>query len=154
MAETLESEILRALRRITRAIDLHSRGLLSHYGLTTPQLSALRVIAARQPITSGQIARELHLGYATVTGILDRLERRGLIRRQRAERDRRSVLVSLTDEAARVLADAPSPVQQHFAQRLGELPQWEQTQILATLQRVAAMMECDSAEPTFTTTMD
>ena len=136
----LEDEILAALRKIGRAIDLRSRMLLHSYGLTAPQLSVLKTIARLQPVIASEIAKRVHLGQPTVTGILNRLEQRGLIERTRGARDRRSVLVSLTAAGEAILTGAPSLLQDKFRQRLAELKDWERTQILATLQRVGDMM--------------
>jgi DNA-binding MarR family transcriptional regulator len=143
---SLEDQILIALRRITRAIDLRSRMLLQDYGLTAPQLITLHAVARLQPVTAGVLARQVLLGQPTVTGILDRLEHRGLVQRTRGERDRRSVTIRLTAEGQRVLHDAPSPLQDQFQRRLGQLEQWERTQILATLQRIADMMDAAGIE--------
>ncbi len=138
---SLEDQLFVALRRITRAMDLQSRLLLQDYGLTAPQLSALWAISRLQPVPAGVVAREIHLGYSTVTGILDRLERRGWIGRARGDRDRRSVSLCLTAEGECFLAGAPKLLKSGFQQRLAGLRQWERMQIVATLQRVADMMD-------------
>jgi len=142
----LEEQVIVALRRITRAIDLHSRVLLQKNGLTIPQLSALQAIQRLQPITIGALARDIHLGSATVTGILGRLEKRGLIDRARGDRDRRSVVVQLTEDGTKLVAEAPSLLQDRFRRELAKLQEWEQTMILATLQRIASMMDAESIE--------
>jgi DNA-binding MarR family transcriptional regulator len=142
---SVEERFVRALRQINRAIDLHSRALLNQHGLTGPQLAALREIERMQPVSTGVLAHEIQLGAATLTGILDRLEERGLIRRTRHEHDRRSVLLALTEEGQRLFASAPSQLSDRFRRRLAELPEWEQTQILSTLQRIAGMMDAPPA---------
>lgn len=143
---SLEEQVIAALRRITRAIDLHSRLLLQKYGLTAPQHAALQTIQRMQPVNVGVLARQIHLSQATVTGILDRLEGRGLVMRARGSQDRRSVLVELTDAGDKLVKEAPSLLQQRFHHELSRLEQWEQTMILATLQRIAAMMDAERAE--------
>jgi DNA-binding MarR family transcriptional regulator len=143
---TLEQQVIAALRKITRAIDLHSRQLLKQCGLTSPQLSALQALQRLQPITVGALAKEIHLGQATVTGILRRLEDRGLVVRNRGNEDRRSVLVTLTERGQQVLRSSPSPLQEHFHRELTLLQEWERTQILATLQRIASMMGAGDIE--------
>ena len=143
---TLEEQVIVALRRITRAIDLHSRLLLQKHGLTSPQLAALKTVERLQPVTVGAVAEAIHLSQATVTGILDRLERRALLNRARGDRDRRSVLVQLTEEGAKLAKEAPSLLQERFHRQLTRLRQWEQTMILATLQRIASMMDAEQIE--------
>ncbi|MFN0055630.1 MAG: MarR family winged helix-turn-helix transcriptional regulator [Planctomycetales bacterium] len=143
---TLEDRLARALRQINRAVDLHSRALLQQHGLTAPQLATLLDIERMQPVSTGVLATELHMGSATLTGILDRLEERGLVCRTRHAGDRRSVLLSLTDLGTQLFASAPSQLCAAFSKRLAVLPEWEQTSILSTLQRVATMMEPCAAE--------
>jgi len=140
---SLEDQVIVALRRITRAIDLHSRGLMHQIGLTAPQLASLQAIGRMQPITVGALAKSIHLSQATLTGILTRLESRGLVSRARSGEDRRTVVVELTEEGRAVLESDPSLLRDRFRQELLKLHEWEQTQMLATLQRVASMMESE-----------
>lgn len=141
--DTLDDEdrIVAALRRIVRAIDLHSRTLADEHGLTGPQVATLRVVASRGPLPAGAIARAVHLGRPTMTGLLTRLEARGLLVRQRSTTDRRSVLVQITADGRAALQRAPSLLQDRFRQRLTRLADWERAMLLATLGRVASMMD-------------
>ena len=149
----LEDQVIVALRRITRAIDLHSRRLMQQVGLTTPQLAALQAIGRLQPITVGSLAKSIHLSQATLTGILTRLETRSLVSRVRSVSDRRTVVVELTEEGQAVLESAPSLLQDRFRRELLKLEEWEQTLMLASLQRIAAMMDAEQldAAPVLTT---
>ncbi|MEX0937228.1 MAG: MarR family transcriptional regulator [Pirellulales bacterium] len=140
---SLEDQIVVSLRRISRAIDLRSRLLLLEYGLTSPQLTTLHAVARLQPISSSTLAREIHVGQPTVTGILHRLEQRGLITRTRSDHDRRSVEITLTSEGQRMLTSAPTLLDEQFHRRLARLKDWERTQILSTLQHVADMMDAE-----------
>jgi DNA-binding MarR family transcriptional regulator len=148
MSDFVEPGILVALRRITRAMDLHSRALHQSVGLTRPQLASLLVVSQREPISTGDIAREIHLGHATVTGILDRLEQRTLVERWRSEVDRRSVLVRITSDGRKLLAVAPTPLPSNFSARLNGLPDWEKNLIVSVLQRTAAMLGEDDIAST------
>ena len=143
---SIEDQVIAALRRITRAIDLHSRGLMHAIGLTAPQLAALQAIERLQPITVGALAKSLHLSQAMLTGILTRLESRGLISRARSGTDRRTVVVELTDQGSTILESAPSLLQDCFRRELLKLQEWEQTQMLATLQRIASMMDAEEID--------
>lgn len=143
---SLQEQVVAALRRISRAIDLHSRLLLQKNGLTAPQLATLRVIQRLQPVSAGRIAKEIHLSPATVTGILGRLEKRALLTRAVGNQDRRHVVVALTPAGDKVVAEAPSLLQERFQRELSKLEQWEQTMILATLERIASMMDADQIE--------
>ncbi|MGD9390603.1 MAG: MarR family transcriptional regulator, partial [Thioalkalispiraceae bacterium] len=71
-------QVLISLRQIIRAIDLNSKRLERESGLTGPQLLVMQLIGSAGEITAGVLAREVSLSQATVTSILDRLERKGL----------------------------------------------------------------------------
>lgn len=137
-----------ALRRIIRAIDLRSRFLVTRYGLTGPQLMVLRELSAHNGVSVGELTRAIHLSQATVTGILDRLAKRGLVRRQRSDQDKRRVLVWLTEEGEHLLADAPPLLQEEFTDEFSKLEDWEQSQILSALQRIVSMMEAKHIDAT------
>ncbi len=94
-----------------------------------------------------ELARALHISQATLTGVLDRLEKRGLARRSRDGIDRRSVRVELTSEGESLLELAPSLLQDCFRKEFFKLQDWEQTQMLSTLQRVASLMEQGELPP-------
>jgi DNA-binding MarR family transcriptional regulator len=134
---------MQALRRISRAIELHSHSLASRYGLTVPQLAVLKALAGRDGLAIGEVTRAVHLSQATVTGILDRLARRGLVERRRGQADKRKVHVYLTAEGERVLAQAPPLLHESFLAAFDRLHEWEQTQILSSLQRIVALMEAE-----------
>ncbi len=142
----VEDQIVVAIRRIVRALELHSRRLVEEYGLTGPQLAVLQAAAGMEEPSTTSLARALHLSSPTVTGILDRLAKRGLIERLRDVRDRRSVLVRLTPQGHDMLAAAPSLLQERFRAELSALQDWEQSMILATLQRIAAMMDAEGLD--------
>jgi DNA-binding MarR family transcriptional regulator len=137
----VEEHIVAAIRRIMRAVDLYSRYLETAYGLTGPQLATLREAARLHGASASVLARAVNLSQPTLTGILDRLERRGLVTRSRSGTDRRSVVITATNAGHAMLATAPPLLQDHFRQELAKLQEWEQTAMLATLQRVAAMMD-------------
>jgi DNA-binding MarR family transcriptional regulator len=143
---TTEDQILASLRRIARCIDLHSRRLTEEIGLTGPQLAVLREANRSRPLCIGELARASHLSQPTVTGILDRLEKRGLVERVRAQHDRRTVNVNATPAGQELLDRAPSLLQDRFRRKLRKLEDWEQTQMLALLQRIASMMEGETPD--------
>lgn len=153
LSEEIADQILIALRRIIRATDLHSRRLLREFGLTGPQLVVLRQLADGSARSGSQLARAVSLSLATTVGIVARLETRGFVRRQRSRSDRRQKLVTATPAGLRLLESAPPPLQVRFTRELSSLEDWEQTQMLAVLQRIVSMMEAEEldASPILTT---
>ncbi len=133
--------VLVALRRVIRATDLHSKHLAKTTGLTAPQILLLQTIRDQGEVTIGEIANSMSLSQATVTTIIDRLEKRGLVYRERSKEDKRKVHAHLTDEAMETLKSAPIPLQDQFARQYADLQEWEQTMIISSLQRVAQMMD-------------
>lgn len=146
MGNSVEERVLRSLRRISRAVDLHSRRLASTHRLTTPQLLSLRHIRAEGSTTPSRLARAISLSQATVTGILDRLEGRGLIGRSRNPSDKRQVLVELTEAGREAVDAAPLPLHERFAERLAKLPEAEQRDIEEVLERIVSMMEAEDID--------
>jgi len=136
-------QVLTSLRRVIRATDLHSKRLAKETGLTAPQILLLQAIRRLEGAAIGQLANEVSLSQATVTTILDRLEKRGYIERARSTVDKRKVHVHLTDEGIEVLRDAPTPLQEQFARQFNDLQEWEQTMLITALQRVAQMMDAE-----------
>ncbi len=142
----IEDQIVASIRRIIRAIDLQSRRLQEQYALTGPQLATLREVHRLGEVTVSALARAIHLGQPTVSGILTRLERRGLVVRARSEADRRSVVIRVTDAGENVLAEAPSLLQERFRAELRRLEDWEQHWMLSALQRIAMMMDAEGID--------
>ncbi len=133
-------KVLLVLRQIVRAIDVRSRRLVHEYGLTGPQLVVLRALALHDAVSPGDLAESVNLSHGTVTGILDRLEKRGLIRRTRSDADRRRVKVSLDPAGQSVISNAPPMMHEQFIEQFVKLADWEQTLILSSMQRLASMM--------------
>lgn len=143
-ASSYDLRILRALRRITRSIALHSRQLAAYSNITAPQLVCLRAVAENGPLTATAISREIHVSPSTVVGILDRLEDKGWIIRERGREDRRIVFITATEAGIELVRDTPSPLQQKLADSLNELPEIEQATITMSLERIVDLMESDA----------
>jgi DNA-binding MarR family transcriptional regulator len=139
----LEDLIVASIRRIVRAVDLHSRHLVEEHGITAPQLAVLGEAGRLGGTSIGALARGVHLSQPTVSGVLDRLERRGYVRRERSESDRRAVVVTTTEKGEKVLRESPSLLQDRFREELALLEGWERHWLLSALERIAAMMDAE-----------
>jgi DNA-binding MarR family transcriptional regulator len=133
--------VLQALRQIIRAVDLYSRHLLREYEITGPQLITLLTVKEYELVTVSAIAGHIYLSPSTVIGILDRLETKGLIRRDRDLKDRRLVHVSLTEQGKALARNAPSPLQDAFAGAMRKLPETELVMIAESLERIVGLMQ-------------
>ena len=137
----INEQILIALRRIVRAIDQHSRYLAQEFGLTGPQVVLLRELARNGEVHVAELAKNISLSHATVTDILNRLEKRGLIVRTRSMTDRRRIMVTATGQPKALINQSPPLLQEQFSNQLAILQDWELTQILSVLQHVSLMMD-------------
>jgi DNA-binding MarR family transcriptional regulator len=123
-------DILLALRRIMRSMDIASR-----------QLICLQNLQEQGPLTTGKLAEAVSLSPATVTGILDRMERRGLITRERRPEDKRRVLVAVTAAGQSAAEAAPSYLAKRLAQSLERLPEAERAEIQRVILYLAEWSE-------------
>ncbi|MBA5778498.1 winged helix-turn-helix transcriptional regulator [Stappia sp. F7233] len=133
-------EVLRAIRRITRAVDIQSKQVTKAVGLTVPQLVILQAIRDNGPVTSKRLAEEASLSPATLVTILDKLEGKGLVERRRDSRDRRAVYSRLTAAGETALNGAPPLLHAAFSTRFSSLPPERQREIIAALGAVAEML--------------
>lgn len=141
-----EESILRSLRRIIRALDIQSKQLAQHHQLTGPQLVCLRELSRLGRCTPSELARVVSVSQGTMTGILDRLEARGLVERERDPSDRRRHLLSITEAGAASIKSAPSSLHERFSRRLRSLEEGEQAMIAWVLGRVVDMMEASEID--------
>ena len=110
-------------------------------GLTAPQMLILQTLRDQGDAIISDVANQISLSQATVTSILDRLEKRGLVMRERSRQDKRKVFACLTEAGNDLIRNAPMPLQDYFIRQFSDLQDWEQTQIISALQRVAHMMD-------------
>jgi DNA-binding MarR family transcriptional regulator len=133
--------ILQSIRRIIRSVALYSKKLATEHGITSPQLVCLLKLADRGPLSVKGLASEVYLSPSTVVGIVDRLEARGLVRRDRSNGDRRLVLISVTAAGKELVTDAPSPLQDALAKSLRGLSDLERATIALSFERIVDLME-------------
>lgn len=145
-AARYDLRILRALRRIIHSVDLYSKELAATNRITAPQLICLLHVVNNGPVSATAIGREVHLSPSTVVGILDRLEEKGLVERQRSREDRRIVRVTATRAGVELSQRAPSPLQQTLANALAGLPELEQATMALSLERIVALMEAPEVD--------
>lgn len=143
----IHDEVLVSIRQIIRAIDLHSKQLNKNFGLTSPQLLLMRAIQECPTLTIRQLSTRSNMSQATATSILDRLEKRGLVKRERDTKDKRKVHAHITAEGEMILQQAPQLLQEDFIEQFQSLDPWEQTLLLSSLQRLSQMMNAPEVVP-------
>jgi len=146
MTTEKSDELLSSIRRIIRAVDVHSKNLLKQYGITGPQLIILKEIGRNQFISVSDLARKVSLSQATVTNILVRLEQQGYLQRRKGEGDKRKVYMDISDKTRRIIESNPSLLQLTFVKKFQNLADWEQSLLLSSLQRIASMMDAQDLD--------
>jgi len=138
--------ILRTIRQIIRAVDIHSRKLNSEFKITAPQMICLYSLQRQGKMTLSELAGNVTLGKSTVNGIVDRLEEKGLLLRTRCTKDRRKVDLEITEPGKKITEQAPSLLQDRLATAIKKLPELEQAAIALSLERIVQLMEADTLD--------
>jgi DNA-binding MarR family transcriptional regulator len=138
--------ILQSLRKIIRSIDIHSRQLNMQYEITAPQLIVLLDLVKNGSQTIASISKNVFLSPSTLVGIIDRLEAKKLVQRERSEKDRRQVIIFITKEGKDFCKKAPSPLQEKLALSLKNLSVKEQETICQSLDRIVELMNVDEID--------
>ncbi len=122
--------------------EVMSRLLIGHYqqhlaelDVTLPQGQILRILR-RGSLAAGQLASELRISAPAVTGLTDRLLRKGLIERSAATGDRRTVMVALSAKGKKLVDEFRDRRSDIFCDALAELSAPEQTQTVEALSKV------------------
>ncbi len=139
--DSSQTQIFSAIRNIAHRFDTYSKGLSKEHGLSLPQLAVLVHLEHFGQACVTSIARGVSLSPATVSGILDRLEKKGLITRKADKDDKRSKVAKLTAQGKKTVKASPPLIGGAFIESFEGLHEWEQSLILSALQRVGSLME-------------
>lgn len=134
-------EALVLLRQIIRSTDMQEKEISRRTGLTLPQLMTMQALRLVSPVTTGELAKEVTLTQATVTSILDRLEKKELIVRERGKDDKRKVWITLSAKGLDLMKGAPTTQQDMFVRRFDDMLPWEQSMVITALERVSFMLD-------------
>jgi len=141
------SETVEMLHQIFQSVDLFSRQTLREFGVTGPQIWALRTIGEEGVVSMSDLAQHMHLHMSTVTGIIDRLEAAKLVTRDRSEEDARVMEVRLTPKGRAILTKAPEPPRSKAARGLQKLTARELKTVRAALLLIGRAMDVDLLPP-------
>lgn len=120
---SLEEEVILNLARTAEHVLSRSAAVFKQADLTPTQYNALRILrgAGSEGLTCGEISERMVTKDSDITRLLDRLERRGLISRERPENNRRIVMTRITDEGMSLLAELDGPVGESHRKLAGHL---------------------------------
>ncbi|OGP92683.1 MAG: hypothetical protein A2156_04755 [Deltaproteobacteria bacterium RBG_16_48_10] len=143
------SEIMQSLRRMIKSLQDYSQMVYSHFGITGPQLWALKTIYQMGSLPLGKLSEGMYLHPSTISGVVDRLEKKGYVARDRTEKDRRVVEVRLTPKGKMVVRRAPNPVQGKMIYGLRKLEKEKLNLICESIQELVRIMEAQDLKVTF-----
>lgn len=146
MNRILELRILENLRRIVRSIDVYSKKLKAEFDMTSVQILCLHTIEETGPITLASLAKLIHVSSSTLVGVIDRLEKKGLLKRERSLKDRRYTFITLTDDGKEKVKKLPTALNRKFTESLSKLSNEEQNQIVTALDSIVNLIEADQID--------
>lgn len=141
-------EIIYSIRRLMQAGELYTKELNKIYNVSSAQLNCLLGLYENGSLSPSQIAKHILVNSSTVTGIIDRLEHKGLVRRLRVSQDRRVITVELTKSGKVLAENAPPPVQQKIIDGLNKLSAEQIDQTAAVLISLTDMLDVQDLEVT------
>jgi DNA-binding MarR family transcriptional regulator len=104
-------DFLRLIWAVDHALQRRSKAMAAMLGITGPQRLVIRIIGRFPSLHARQLADILHLHPSSLTAVLKRLERRGLVRRWSDERDRRRSLLGLTRRGQALNRETPGTIE-------------------------------------------
>ena len=146
MIDSVETNIILLLRKIVRAIELDSRKLSTQFNTSPAQVLALRGLLNSDSRTLAGLANEVGLSSSTMVGVVDRLEKKGLVVRHRATTDRRNVNIIITDAGKAYLENSPKLLQDRLMSRLSLIENDEKNLILESLEKISHTLDAEDID--------
>jgi DNA-binding MarR family transcriptional regulator len=141
-------EIVYSIRRLMQAGEHYTKELNKIYNVSAAQINCLLALHENGPLPPSQIAKHVMVNSSTVTGVIDRLEKKDLVRRLRISQDRRVITVELTKNGKVLAENAPPPIQQKIIDGLNQLSPSKIDQISLTLKRLTDMLDVQDLKVT------
>jgi DNA-binding MarR family transcriptional regulator len=142
------TDILISLRKILRAINLENKRVEKENGISIPQLLCLQYLCKQQGLSASPkaIKEHLQLNASTVSGIVARLEKKGLVAKLPNAADRRMYLIALTAKGDTLLSDAPPLLHQKLSNQLKNLSPAKVEEIQASIQLLVGMFDAEQLD--------
>jgi DNA-binding MarR family transcriptional regulator len=142
------TEILIKIRKIVRSINLESKKIQKEYGVSIPQILSLNYLnqSKNYQTTQGELRKFLHLNSSTTSGIINRLENKGLVARLPKSGDKRVVTIALTSKGEKLLHQIPSLLHLQLSEKLEKLDNNTLGNVKNTLELLVNLLEIDNLE--------
>ena len=142
------TEILIKIRKIVRSINIESKKIQKEYGVSIPQVLCLNYLknSDNYQATQGELRKFLNLNSSTISGIINRLEIKGLVARLPRQGDKRIVNIALTSKGDLLLQQIPSLLQVKLSERLDKLVNKIVIQIFESLEFLVNLLDINDIE--------
>lgn len=150
------TEILIQIRKIVRSVDIESKKIQKEYGVSIPQVLCLSFLhdSPNYQSTQSEIRNFLNLNSSTVSGIINRLEKKGLLARLPKSGDKRVVNIALTSAGDKLFATIPSLLHEQLSKKLQKLDDSELEKVEKSLETLIQLLEIQQVEASPLITLD
>lgn len=139
-------QIIFSIRRLIQASELYTKELNKKFQISAAQLNCILTLYEYGPLPPSKIADHMMVKSSTVTGVVDRLEKKGLAERMRNSPDRRVITIQLTDAGKQLAENAPPPIQQKIIDGLKNIGNAKKEQIVRSLNILTNMLDVQDLE--------
>ncbi|PWB73863.1 hypothetical protein C3F09_04670 [candidate division GN15 bacterium] len=139
-------EIVNSVRLLQGVAQKQSREFVRQHKITGQQLGALRMVALSPGVSLGDLSERMFLHISSVSGIIDRLEKRGYVTRDRNGGDRRVVHLNVTEQGRRVIRRTPLAGMGLLIHTVHKLPDRQLRDILTGLKLILRVMKLDGGD--------
>ncbi len=141
-------EILVKLRKIIRSINLESKKIEKELGVSIPQLLVLQYLSDQEDYKAfaKDIKEYINLNASTVSGIISRLETKGLIAKLPKPNDKRATYITLTAKGADLLHKSPTTLQEKLSQRLKKLTPKQIEELDRNIELLTSIMDVEDVD--------
>lgn len=133
-------ELEKNIRQASVIIRKRGRDILADFDITPPQFNALLVLSEASGLTMGELCDRLYLACSTATDLIDRMERNGLIERERDANDRRVIRLKVTEKGFAVIDRVMQARCRYLACILDRVGDQEKEQLIVSLKRLNELM--------------
>lgn len=141
-------EILVKLRKIIRSINLESKKIEKELGVSIPQLLVLQYLSDQEDYKAfaKDIKAYINLNASTVSGIISRLESKGLVARLPKPNDKRAIYITLTAKGAVLIQKSPTTLQEKVSQKLKKLTPVQIDELDKNIELLTAIMDVEDID--------
>jgi DNA-binding MarR family transcriptional regulator len=133
-------DIFDSLRKIIKTVDIYSQRLKEIHDITSSQLSCLIALKGKDSVSLSDLSKKLSLSPSMITIIIDQLEKKKLLLRERSSTDRRVIYIKLTDEGKKMVKKSPLTFQRKLIDGLSSLSRKEKEEIDVSLKKILSII--------------